>query len=99
MKKSSAIPKPLTPSQVKHVLELLDLCELVPIAAADKFQHRTGTFSVAQQEAIEILFSLEQDEIPDALFECVDDDARELVRDELPHMAQVRFVRARGLPR
>ncbi|WP_213957603.1 hypothetical protein [Variovorax sp. dw_954] len=96
MKKSSAIPKPLTPSQVKHVLELLDLCELAPIAAADKFQRlaRTGTFSVAQQEAIEILLSLEQDAIPDALFECVDDDARELVRDELPHRAQLRFVRA-----
>jgi len=96
MKKSSVIPKPLTPSQVKHVLELLDLCELAPIAAADKFQHlsRTGTFSEAQQEAIEILFSLEQDEIADALFECVDDDARELVREELPHEARLRFVRA-----
>ncbi|MDM0018254.1 hypothetical protein [Variovorax saccharolyticus] len=94
--KRSAAPKPLTPSQIKLVLELLELRQLAPKETAAKFNQLTqvSTFSEAQQEAIEILFALEEREIPDALFEFADDDARGLVRDTLPHEARLTFVAA-----
>ena len=68
--------------------------QLAPIETAARFEGlaKSGIFSEPQQEAIEILFSMEEDEIPDALFECVDDEARELVRGELPHEVQLRYV-------
>lgn len=95
MKQSA--PAPLTPSQIKLVLELLELQPLAPKETAAKFNRLTqlGTFSEAQQEAIEILFELADDEIPDALFEfAADDDARDVVRDGLAHEARLSFVAA-----
>jgi hypothetical protein len=91
-----AAPQPLTPSQIKLVLELLELHELAPKETAAKFDRLTqvGTFTETQQEAIEILFSLEERQIPDALFDFADDDARDLVRDGLPHEARLSFVAA-----
>ncbi|VTU26780.1 hypothetical protein H4CHR_01863 [Variovorax sp. PBS-H4] len=94
--KRSAAPQPLTPSQIELVLELLELCPLAPKETAAKFNEliRAGTFSEAQQEAIEILFGLEEEEIPDALFHFVDEDARPIVRDALAHEARLSFVAA-----
>lgn len=94
--KPSAAPEPLTPSQIKFVLELLELRQLAPKEMAAKFSRltQTGTFSEAQQEAIETLFALDEDEISDALFDFADDDARDIVRDELAHEARLSFVRA-----
>jgi len=94
--KTPVAPKPLTPSQIKLVLELLELCPLAPKETAAKFDRLTqvGAFSEAQQEAIEILFALDEEEIPDALFEFADDDARDIVRDGLAHEAHLRFVAA-----
>lgn len=94
--KPSPAPKPLTPSQIKLVLELLELCQLAPKETAARFNRLTqvGTFSEAQQEAIEILFALSEDEIPDALYEFADDEARDVVRDEMAHEAHLSFVSA-----
>jgi len=94
--KTPVAPKPLTPSQIKLVLELLELCSLAPRETAAKFDRLTqvGAFSEAQQDAIEILFALDEDEIPDALFEFVDDEARDIVRDGLAHEARLHFVAA-----
>ena len=94
MKRSA--PQPLTPSQIELVLELLELRQLAPKETAAKFNEsvKAGTFSEAQQDAIEILFGLEEDEIPDALFDFVDDEARPIVRDALAHEARLSFVRA-----
>jgi hypothetical protein len=82
--------------QIQLVLELLELRQLAPQETAAKFNRLTqlGTFSEAQQEAIEILFALDEDEIPDALFAFADDEARDIVRDELAHEARLSFVRA-----
>ncbi|CAN7750054.1 hypothetical protein LJR290_006723 [Variovorax sp. LjRoot290] len=93
---SSAVPEPLTPSQIELVLELLELRQLAPQETAAKFNRLTqvGTFSEAQQGAIEILFALEEDDIPDALFEFADDDARNIVRDGLAHEVRLTFVGA-----
>jgi hypothetical protein len=94
--KPSDAPAPLTPLQIKLVLELLALRQLAPQETAAKFNRLTqlGTFSEAQQEAIEILFALDEDEIADALFEFADDEARDIVRGELAHEARLSFVRA-----
>jgi hypothetical protein len=94
--KRSAAPQPLTPSQIERVLDLLELRQLAPKETAARFNQliQAGTFSEAQQEAIEILFSLEEDEIPDALFDFVDDDARPIVRDAMAHEARLSFVAA-----
>lgn len=94
--KPSAAPELLTPSQIKFVLELLELRQLAPKEMAAKFSRLTqaSTFSEAQQEAIETLFALDEDEISDALFDFADDDARDIVRDELAHEARLSFVRA-----
>jgi hypothetical protein len=92
-KKSSTEPKPLDIAQIKHVVELLELRQLAPKEAAARFERlgKNGTFSEAQQEAIEILFSLEEDEIGDALLDFADDEARDFVRDELVHEARLSF--------
>lgn len=94
--KRSAAPQPLTPSQIKLVLELLELHQLAPKETAAKFNQlsQASAFSSEQQEAIEILFALEEKEIPDALFEFADDDARDIVRDGLPHEARLSYVGA-----
>ena len=94
--KRSAAPQPLIPSQIELVLELLELRQLAPKETAARFNHliEAGMFSEAQQDAIEILFGLEEDEIPDALFDFVDDDARPIVRDALAHEARLSFVAA-----
>jgi hypothetical protein len=94
--KRSAAPQPLTPSQIELVLDLLELRQQAPKETAARFNQliQAGTFSEAQQEAIEILFSLEEDEIPDALFDFVDDDARPIVRDAMAHEARLSFVAA-----
>lgn len=94
--KPTTQPKPLTPKQIKLVLELLELRLLAPIETAARFERltRARTFSAAQQEAIEVLFALEEDEIPDALFDFADDDARDIVREGLPHEARLSFERA-----
>ena len=94
--KRSAAPQPLTPSQIELVLEVLELGQRAPKETAARFKQliQTGTFSEAQQDAIEILFSLEEDEIPDALLDFADDDARPIVRDGLAHEARLSFVAA-----
>lgn len=94
--KPSATPKPLDPRQIGLVLELLELRALAPQETAAKFNRlvEAGTFSEAQQEAIELLFALDEEEIPDALFDFADDEARDLVRDALPHEARLVYMAA-----
>ena len=94
--KPYAAPEPLTPAQIELVLELLELRQLAPKETAARFDQlvQAGIFSESQQEAIEILFALEEDKIPDALFEFVDDDARPIIRDAMAHEARLSFVEA-----
>jgi hypothetical protein len=94
--KSLANPMPLTPSQMQHVLELLDMRLLAPQETAARFNSlaQAGTFSDAQQEAIELLFALEEDEIGNALMDFADEEAREIVRDNVAHEARMSFVAA-----
>jgi len=94
--KPLANPQPLTPSQIRHVLELLDMRLLAPQETAATFNRlsQAGTFSEAQQEAIELLFALEEDEIGDALMDFADDEARDIVRDNVVHEARMSFVGA-----
>lgn len=94
--KHSANPQPLTPSQIRHVLALLDMRLLAPQETAATFDRlsQAGTFSEAQQEAIELLFALEEDEIGDALMDFADDEARDIVRDNVVHEARLSYVGA-----
>jgi hypothetical protein len=95
--KSSAKPEPLNASQIRLVLELLELRQLAPKETAANFYRlgQVGVFSKPQQDAIEVLFSLDDDQIPDALFDFTDEEeARDLVRDELAHEAKLSFVGA-----
>lgn len=94
--KPSTAPQPLTPSQIALVLELLELHQLAPKETAAKFDSLTqvGAFSEAQQDAIEMLFALDDGQIPDALFDFADDEARNVVRERLPHEAHLSFVAA-----
>lgn len=94
--KPLANPQPLTPSQIRHVLELLDMRLLAPQETAATFDRlsKAGTFSEAQQEAIELLFALDDDEIGDALMDFADDEARDIVRDNVVHEARMSFVGA-----
>ncbi|MDM0120633.1 hypothetical protein [Variovorax arabinosiphilus] len=94
--KPLANPQPLTPSQIRHVLELLDMRLLAPQETAATFNRlsQAGTFSEAQQEAIELLFALDEDEIGDALMDFADDEARDIVRDNVVHEARMSFVGA-----
>jgi hypothetical protein len=94
--KQLATPQPLTPSQIQHVLELLDMRLLAPQETAARFNSlsKDGTFSEAQQEAIELLFALDEDEIGNALMDFADDEARDIVRDCVAHEARLSFVAA-----
>lgn len=94
--KKSATPAPLTPSQIRLVLELLELRQLAPKETAAKFDRlvQVGAFSTPQEDAIELLFSLDDQDIPDALFDFADDEARDMVRESLPHEARLSFVGA-----
>jgi hypothetical protein len=94
--KPLANPMPLTPSQIQHVLELLDMRLLAPQETAARFNSlsQAGTFSDAQQEAIELLFALDEDEIGNALMDFADEEAREIVRDNVAHEARMSFVAA-----
>ena len=94
--KPLAHPQPLTPSQIRHVLELLDMRLLAPQETAATFNRlsQAGTFSEAQQEAIELLFALEEEHIGDALMDFADDEARDIVRDSVAHEARLSFVGA-----
>jgi hypothetical protein len=94
--KPLANPQPLTPSQIRHVLELLDMRLLAPQETAATFNRlsQAGTFSEAQQEAIELLFALDEEEIGDALMDFADDEARDIVRDNVVHEARMSFVGA-----
>ncbi len=94
--KPLANPQPLTPSQIRHVLELLDMRLLAPQETAATFNRlsQAGTFSEAQQEAIELLFALDDDDIGNALMDFADDEAREIVRDSIAHEARLSFVAA-----
>ena len=94
--KHSANPKPLTPSQIRHVLALLDMRLLAPQETAATFDRlsQAGTFSEEQQEAIELLFALEEDEIGDALMDFADEEARDIVRDNVAHEARLSYVGA-----
>jgi len=94
--KPLAHPQPLTPSQIRHVLELLDMRLLAPQETAATFNRlsQAGTFSEAQQEAIELLFALDEEEIGDALMDFADDEARDIVRDNVVHEARMSFVGA-----
>lgn len=91
--KKSIEPAPLTPDQIRLVLEMIDLRQLAPKDVAARFNRLidAGTFSSSQRDAIEILFTLEEDEIADALFDFADDEARAIVREELPHEARLSF--------
>ena len=94
--KPLAHPQPLTPSQIRHVLELLDMRLLAPQETAATFDRlsQAGTFSEAQQEAFELLFALEEDEIGDALMDFADDEARDIVRDNTVHEARLSYIGA-----
>lgn len=94
--KPLANPQPLTPSQIRHVLELLDMRLLAPQETAATFNRlsQAGTFSEAQQEAIELLFALDEEEIGDALMDFADDEARDIVRDNVVHEARLSFIGA-----
>src|ERR1700710_1438053 len=92
--KKSVEPKPLTPEQIKVVLELLELRALAPQETAARFNRLVAQrmFSVSQQDAIEVLFALDDSEIPDALFDFVaDEEARDIVRDQLVHEARMSY--------
>ncbi len=91
--KKTVEPKPLTPEQIKLVLELLELRALAPQETAAKFNRLVAQrmFSVSQQDAIEVLFALDDSEIPDALFDFADEEARDIVRDELVHEARLSY--------
>ncbi len=90
------VPAPLTPAQIQCVIDLLECRELAPKETAVKFYElaKAGFFTEAQQEALEMLFALDDDEIPDALLEFADEDARDIVRHGLAHEARMRYVRA-----
>ncbi|MDM0015631.1 hypothetical protein QTH87_24550 [Variovorax sp. J22P168] len=94
--KKSAAPAPLNPSQIQMLVELLELRQLAPKETAARFDRlaQLGVFSPPQQDAIEVLFSLDDDEIPDALFDFADDEARSFVREGLPHEARLSYVAA-----
>ncbi|MGJ7489118.1 hypothetical protein [Variovorax sp. ZT4R33] len=94
--KPLATPSPLTPSQIRHVLELLDTHLVAPQETAANFNrlNQAGTFSEAQQEAIELLFALDEDEIPTALLDFADDEARDIVLDSVAYEARMSFIAA-----
>jgi hypothetical protein len=83
---------PLSAQQVGHVLELMELKHLAPKEALRQLDVLTklGEFSVAQGFAIQVLLTLEHDEMARVLREsCADDDALELERTEPPHEARL----------
>ena len=86
-------PQPLTPDQIRIVLEMIDMRLLAPREVAARFDGLAdaGVFSSSQRDAIEFLFTLEEDRMADALFDFADDEARALVRAELPHEARLSF--------
>jgi len=95
-KKSTAEPRPLNTEQIRIVIELLELRLQAPKEAAARYnaQVKAGVFSESQQEAIELLFALDEHDIPDALLDFADDEARDFVRDELVHEARMSFEAA-----
>ena len=94
--KRPAIPLPLDVSQIALVLELLDLRLLAPQETAARFNRlsRSATFTQGQQEAIQLLFELDDHEIARALLAFADDEGRDLVREQLAHEARLSFVAA-----
>jgi len=94
--KLAATPLPLDASQIGLVLELLEMRALAPQDTAAKF-HQLGksrVFSAAQRDAIELLFELDDDQLANALMRFADDDARDLVRAQLPLEARLSFIAA-----
>ncbi|MET0543849.1 MAG: hypothetical protein ABWZ88_19060 [Variovorax sp.] len=81
--------KPLDASQVDLVLEMLDTRTLAPKETAARFYQLCSSkaFSAAQQDAIELLFELEDDELAAALMAFADEEARDLVREQLAYEA------------
>jgi hypothetical protein len=94
--KAPAHPMPLNTTQIRLVLELLDTRLLAPKETAARFYQlsQANAFSEGQQEAVELLFELDDDEIAEALLAFADDEARDLVRAQLPHEAHLSFVAA-----
>lgn len=90
----SAQPMPFDASQISLVLELLDMRALAPKETAARFFQlgNDAVFSAGQQEAVEWLFELEDDQIADVLMNFADDEARDLVREQLAHEARLDYV-------
>jgi hypothetical protein len=87
---------PLNVSQIHLVLELLDMHMLAPQETAQRFYQasRSATFSQAQLDAVELLFELDDDQVANALLTFADDDACDLVREQVAHEAQLHVVTA-----
>ncbi len=94
--KLAATPLPLDASQIGRVLELLEMRELAPEDTAAKLHKlcKSRVFSAAQRHAIELLFELDDGQVANALMRFADDEARDLVRAQLPHEARLSFVAA-----
>lgn len=94
--KRPSTPLPLDASQIRLVLDLLEMRALAPQDTAARFHQlsQSRVFSAAQRDAIELLFELDDDQVANALLRFADDDARELVRAQLPHEARLSFVAA-----
>lgn len=83
-------PALLDSDQVRTVLDLLDTHLLAPQESAATFERlgRSGEFSEGQLEAVQLLFELDDHQIGDALMTLADDEAHDLVRDQLTHEAR-----------
>jgi hypothetical protein len=91
---SPSHPSPLDASQVGLVLEMLDTRMLAPKETAARFfQLRdAAVFSAEQQEAVEFLFELDDAQIAEVLMTFADDEARDIVREQLAHEAHLDYV-------
>lgn len=78
-------PAPLDSEQVRTVLDLLDLHLLAPQETAATFDRlgQSGEFSEGQLEAVQLLFELDEHQVGDALMTLADDEAHDLVREQM----------------
>lgn len=92
----SVRPSPFDASQISLVLELLDMRTVAPKETAARFFQlgNDAVFSAGQQEAVEWLFELEDEQIADVLMDFADDEARDIVREQLAHEARLDYVTA-----
>ncbi len=89
----SAMPEPMNSFQIRLLLELLQLHHDSPDRAIE-LDRLIDIFGDSRRGEIERLMGLDEHDVPDALYEFADDDAREIVRNELAHEARLSFVAA-----